>query len=203
MRAVQVGRNATACGRLYDGLMNRRDRGSAAASDLVVEIALFLCSYAPLFLILAIRFTEHWLELLCGGLFALGLAGGLAVVLRYRGVSGRSWTATRVEDRGAEVAGYLASYILPFVVVAEPSWRDLVGYAIFFLVAGTIYIRSGMLQINPTLYLFGWRVLAVSLGDRWTGYALARSSLAPGDSIEVRRVTEHVFMAIPESRRAA
>ncbi len=182
--------------------MNRTENAQATASDLIVELALFLCSYAPLFLILAIRFTEHWLEALCGGLFVLGLGGGLAVVLRYRGVSGRSWTATRVEDRGAEVAGYLASYILPFVVVPEPSWRDLVGYAIFFLVAATIYIRSGMLQINPTLYLFGWRVFAVSLGDRWTGYALARGSLARGDSIEVRRVTERVFVATSEARRA-
>ena len=104
--------------------MNRTENAQATASDLIVELVLFLCSYAPLFLILAIRFTEHWLEALCGGLFVLGLGGGLAVVLRYSGVSGRSWTATRVEDRGAEVAGYLASYILPFVVVPEPSWRD-------------------------------------------------------------------------------
>jgi hypothetical protein len=42
----------------------------------------------------------------------------------------------RVEDRGAEVAGYLASYILPFVVVPEPGWSDLVGYAIFLVVRG-------------------------------------------------------------------
>jgi hypothetical protein len=101
------------------------ERGKAAASDLIVELALFLCSYAPLFLILAIRFTDYWLEALCGGLFVLGLGGGLAVVLRYRGVSGRSWTAARVEDRGVEVVGYLASYILPFVVVSEPVARAL------------------------------------------------------------------------------
>jgi hypothetical protein len=172
--------------------MDWRYRAGVTASDVIVELALFLCSYAPLFLILAIRFNERWLEVLCGGLFLLGLGGGLSVVLRYRG---RSWIATRVEDRGAEVAGYLASYILPFVVVAEPSWRDLVGYAIFFVVAGTIYIRSGMLQINPTLYLLGWRVFAVSLGDRWTGYALTRGALAHGDTVEVKRVTERVFMA--------
>jgi hypothetical protein len=184
--------------------MNAVGRANATASDLIVEILLFLCSYAPLFLILAIRFTEHWLEALCGGLFLLGLGGGLAVILRYRAVSGRSWTATRVEDRGAEVAGYLASYILPFVVVPEPGWRDLVGYAIFFVVAATIYIRSGMLQINPTLYLFGWRVFAVSLGESWTGYALARSSLGHGDTVHVRRVTERVFMTTgSEGKRAA
>src|SRR5262249_9898715 len=132
------------------------------------------------------------------------LSGGVGVVLRYRSVSGRSWRATRVEDRGAEVAGYLASYILPFVVVPEPNWRDLTGYAIFLVVAATIYVRSGLLQINPTLYLLGWRVFAVTLGGSWTGFALSRRSIALGDVVEVRRVTERVFMAsTPKETRAA
>lgn len=183
-------------------VMNTAGQVSTATSDLFVELTLFLCSFAPLFLILSIRFRAHWLEALCGGLCLLGLAGGLAIVSRYRRVTGRTWTATRVEDRGAEVAGYLASYILPFVVVPEPGWRDLVGYAIFLAVAATIYVRSGMLQINPTLYLFGWRVFAVSIGAKWSGYALARGALTEGETIEVRRVTDRVFMTTTGTRRA-
>jgi hypothetical protein len=81
------------------------------------------------------------------------------------------------------------------VTVAQPGWRDLVGYAIFLAVAGAVYIRSGMLQVNPTLYLLGWRVFAVSLGPDWTGYALSRSGIAGGQTVEVRRVTDRVFMA--------
>jgi hypothetical protein len=177
-------------------------RTAAAASDLVVELLLFLCSFAPLFLILAIRFRSPWLEAVCGGLFLIGLGGGLAVVWRYDRVSGRSWTATRVEDRGAEVAGYVASYILPFVVIPEPGWRDLVGYAIFLVVAATIYIRSGMLQINPTLYLLGWRVFSVAVSDQWSGYAITRHALAPGDTVDVRRVTDRVFLGEKERRAA-
>jgi hypothetical protein len=181
-------------------VLNTTGQAKATASDLTVELTLFLCSFAPLFLILAVRFTDHWLQAVCGALFLLGLGGGLAVVLRYRGVSGRSWTVTRVEDRGADVAGYLASYILPFVVLPEPSWRDLVGYLIFLIVAATIYIRSGMLQINPTLYLLGWRIFAVSIGETWSGYALARGPLAQGDIVQVRRVTERVFMVKSKAR---
>jgi uncharacterized membrane protein YqaE (UPF0057 family) len=171
------------------------ERAGAGGSDLLVEVLLFLCSYAPLFLILAIRFRDPWLEAACGVLFLVGLGGGLAVVLRYRAVSGQSWKATRVEDRGYEVAGYLASYLLPFVTVPQPGWRDLVGYAIFLAVAAAVYIRSGMLQVNPTLYLLGWRVFAVNLGPHWTGYALSRSGIAGGQTVEVRRVTDRVFMA--------
>jgi hypothetical protein len=174
--------------------MSASHEATASASDLAVDLLLFLCSFAPLFLILTVRFRDVWLEIICGGLFVSGLGGGLLIVWRYRGVSGRSWTATRAEDRGGEVAGYLASYILPFVVIPEPGWRDLVGYAIFLAVAATIYIRSGMLQINPTLYLLGWRVFAVTVGDDWNGFAISRRSLAAGDTVEVRRVSDRVFL---------
>jgi Transposase IS116/IS110/IS902 family len=35
-----------------------------------------------------------------------------------------------------------------------------------------------MLQINLSLYLFGWRVFDVSVGESWSGYTLARGSRA-------------------------
>jgi hypothetical protein len=173
------------------------------ASDLVVDISLFLCSYAPLFAILAIRFRTVWLEIACAALAALGLAAGLAVIARFRRLAGQRWTATHVEDRGYEVAGYLASYLLPFVTVPEPGVRDLIGYAIFLFIAGVVYIRSGMLQVNPTLYLLGWRVMAVTVGEGWVGFALGRRTLRPGQAISVRRVTERVFIASNNDERDA
>jgi hypothetical protein len=63
--------------------------------------------YAPLFAILAIRFRTAWLEIACAALASLGLAAGVAVIARYRRLAGQRWTATQVEDRGYEVAGYL------------------------------------------------------------------------------------------------
>jgi hypothetical protein len=42
------------------------------AADLVVDVSLFLCSYAPLFAILAIRFRTTWLEIACAALATPG-----------------------------------------------------------------------------------------------------------------------------------
>jgi hypothetical protein len=39
-------------------------------------------------------------------------------------------------------AGYLASYLLPFLTVAEPSWRDLVAYGLFLAVTATVYMAQ-------------------------------------------------------------
>jgi hypothetical protein len=41
---------------------------------------------------------------------------------------------------------------------------------------------------------FGWRVFVVSVGESWSGSALARGSRAGGDIVEVRRVTDRVFV---------
>jgi hypothetical protein len=184
-------------------VVNGARRWDEIVADLLVEVSLFLCSYAPLFAILAIRFHAAWLEVLCGGLAVVGFAAGVAVVARFRGLVGQEWRATRIEDRGYEVAGYLASYLLPFVTVTEPGVRDLVGYAIFLVIAGVVYIRSGMLQINPTLYLLGWRVMQVTVGERWVGYALGRRTLRPGEPLNVRRVTDRVFIASRAEERDA
>jgi len=75
-------------------------------SDLTVELALFLCSYAPLFVILAIRFRTTALIVACASLATIGAVGGITVLLRFRSVAASAWTVRAVEDRGGEVAGY-------------------------------------------------------------------------------------------------
>jgi hypothetical protein len=72
---------------------------------------------------------------------------------------------TKVTDASGEVAGYLASYLLPFVTVTSPTMTDLIGYGIFFVVLAAIFLRSNLAQINPTLYVIGFRVVRVTIAD--------------------------------------
>jgi hypothetical protein len=181
--------------------VNRRQRWAARSAELVVEIPLFASSYAPLFLILAIRFERVWLEIVCGALAAVGFGVALFVFARYRSLTADSWRVTHVEDRGPEVAGYLAAYLLPFVAVPEPTWRDIAGYGIFLLVAGVIYVRSAMIQINPTLYLFGWRLAEVTVNDAWPAYLLFRRS-EPEGGITAVRMTERLLVEAPNGGAA-
>lgn len=142
---------------------------------------LFLGSYSLLFVLLALRFRQPELEAVCGGIAALGFLDMAWIVF---GVSRRTGAdplrLATVDDAGPEVAGYVATYLLPFLTVAEPDGRDIAAYAIFLAVTGLIYVRSDMAQINPTLYLLGRRVLKVVTDQDWDGYVIARSSLKPG-----------------------
>lgn len=142
---------------------------------------LFFGSYALLFLLLALRFEESWLQITCGALSIVGLTDMAWIVF---GVSRRTASEpvrlAAIDDAGPAIAGYLATYLLPFLTVPQPSERDLVAYLIFLLVTGLVYVRSEMTQINPTLYVLGRRVVRISTDRGWKGYLVARSAVDVG-----------------------
>jgi hypothetical protein len=157
-------------------------------STLVVRGFLFLSSYAPLFVILAIRFQGAALRGVCAGLAAVGL-GYLAVVLWVipRAAQPRVYPVEEVNDASGEVAGYLATYLVPFVTVTSPSAADVIGYCILALVVLVIFMRSDLAQINPALYLLGRRVASITAGGR-SYYLVCRRLPRPPRRIDAVRV---------------
>jgi hypothetical protein len=143
---------------------------------------LFLGSYAPLLVILFVRFTEPWLQILC----ALGAIAGAALTIwvlrsnRPAGNATASIEVTRVEDSGDQATAYLVTYLLPFAAVARPDPREAVAYLIYFLVLGIVYTGSDMQMLNPTLYLLRHRVSRVTTNGGRTLLAISRRRLLPG-----------------------
>jgi len=189
-------------GNVADGLVGTRaspgrimQRFTGQASDLLIRVRLFLSSYAPLFLILGVRFTDVWLTWSFLVLATLSIVTGLLIFRSARQIATGEYVFTSVEDRGAEVSGYLATYLLPFVTVVSPSLRDIIGYAIFFGIAGVLYVRSEMIQINPTLYIFGWKVVAVTVDKTWTAHLLTRGDITPGTTVSAVRFRDKIFIA--------
>ena len=157
-------------------------------SVFIVRCQLFLSSYAPLFVILAIRFHGAALKAVCAGLAAAGLAYLLVVVwILPRRAQPREYPVASADDASGEVAGYLATYLVPFVTVPSPTAADLAGYCILVIVVLAIFTRSELARINPTLYLLGWRVAAIGTGQ-YSYYLVCRHLPRPGTTIEAARV---------------
>lgn len=158
----------------------------APMTELVRRTRLFLGSYALLFLILALRFSSGGLQIACAVIAATGFLDMAWIVY---GVPLRTSAdpvkVKEVRDVGPEVSGYLATYLLPFVTVPEPSVRDILAYLTFVLVTGLIYVRSEMTQINPTLYILGRRVMSITTTGGWVGHIVSQSRLEPGNCIRV------------------
>jgi hypothetical protein len=155
-------------------------------TDTLRRARLFLGSYTTLFVLLALRFRSGRLEIACA---ALALVGVVDMVWIVFGVSSRTapepLRVATVKDTGPEVAGYLATYLLPFLTVAEPTGRDLAAYGLFLAVSGLVYVRSEMAQINPTLYVLGRRVVRLGSDQGWEGHVIMRSSAKAGEVIRV------------------
>jgi len=150
---------------------------------------LYLSSYAALFGILAVRFNGLALRLVCAGLFAAGVLDTFRITTKIRsGLVQHEITVKSSEDTGGEVSGYLASYLLPFVTVPTPGWRDLLGYGLFLLVGLVIYVRSNLVRVNPTLYLLGYRVLHVRYGAGRDQFLVTRIAPSDGETVNVADV---------------
>ena len=150
------------------------------------DLALFLSSYMLLFVALAFRFDcPQWLSRSCWILVALGGCSAVWILGTWR-LRGRSpIRILTVEERGADVGGYLTTYLLPVAVIGAPTTRDIVAYAIVLCAIALVYMRAGLVYINPTLYLCGLRPYHVETYEGQRGYLLARKRPNVGDELEV------------------
>jgi hypothetical protein len=152
----------------------------------VTDTLLFLSSYVVLFAALALRFQcPQWLPIVCWSVAGLGVASVIYLLVVQRFLTADLITIKTVEDRGPDVAGYVATYLLPLVVVEAPTNRDLLAYLLVFAAMGLIYVRSRLIQVNPTLYFFGYRLFRITTEDGFEGYLLTIDEPRPDDRLRV------------------
>jgi hypothetical protein len=150
---------------------------------LILKIRLFFGSYAPLFAILAIRFDNRRLSAACAIVAVLSAASMFLILRAVGNIEPDPHEIRAITDQGGQVAGYLATYLLPFVTVDDPSARDVIAYAAFVAVVGIVYIQAEMAQINPLLYLIGLKVYSVTTTDGWSGFLITRRQLRVGSKV--------------------
>lgn len=172
-----------------------------------LRIQLFLISYTPLALIFAIRAIpssngeqlRSWL--VPAGFAVLALLGlALAVGLLRGGdrVSPVDLKVAGIQDEGGQAAGYLATYLFPFVLFDGASWRAWAAYGIYFLVLAPVTMRSNLILVNPTLYLLRRRVVRIDFetkrgvgpADRQSAILICRNLPKVGDPVSVVRLAD-------------
>lgn len=155
---------------------------------------LFLSSYAPLFVMLAIRFDDSTLRIWCA-LIAVAGAIALPVVmsLQRKGFPGEH-TIVSVQTGGTGASSYLAGYLLPFLTVSRPTTIDLVAYGVFLLVALLVHLRTEIIQVNPTLFIFGWRIYGFTDSKGLQGHIISKKRVVAGDTVKAHRMTDDVLL---------
>jgi uncharacterized membrane protein (DUF373 family) len=143
---------------------------------------LFLSSYSPLFLILALKNVdrEAWetpgrsfLAMLLDSFppFALVLIAVVLVSSAWLYIFLRSapsriqrskWDTTSVaKHKTGDSLNYIITYIIPFLGFSIDNFWDIAAVGILLIVVGVIYVNSNLLYVNPMLSLFGYRIFEV------------------------------------------
>jgi Ni/Fe-hydrogenase subunit HybB-like protein len=172
------------------GVLNRR-----------MMALLFLSSYSPLFILLALRTFHKSAPMFILSCTALGIAivgiALFAIAARLR--SAETHRVLSAEARDGDLAGFAATYLLPFLGIFGAGWRDVLALALFIVLIGVIYVQSRMIFVNPVLIVFGYHIYFVQtttapsgsepklVPSRWL--VCRRDTVAEGDMIDVRQVT--------------
>lgn len=169
--------------------------GPAAAGrrDLIVtrllQARLLLSSYAALNLILFARINPQAPKLACLGLALIGIADGYRMTRMAKDRDLQPVIFKNVRDSGAEVAAYVATYVLPLIAAPNPDGWDLFAYGVYGVVIILISVNSKLLQVNPTLYGFGRRLVTVTRQDGTEQLLICRR--VPPSNVRVY-VTRHL-----------
>ena len=167
---------------------------------LATKIIMFLSSYSPVFILLSFRTPQWWAKTLLLGLTAVSLVG-LWLILTW--TKRKPVTTSHVisrRDAGAEASGFLAAYLLPILVFDTTDWYFFWACFVFLSIALIVTVRSSLIQVNPVLFILGWRILAVEVaarqGDKVTvsRYLLTRKDVRVGAEIKGYRLGKDVLL---------
>jgi len=142
------------------------ETGNRTAARKVVGSRLFLISYTPLWAIFAIRSDTELGRVVFWALTGWGLLDALRLIEAGLRRSSRRVRFDDVLDKSGEVSGYLATYLLPFISGPPSNLTAWLAYAVYFIVAWAIFVRSSLGLVNPTLYLLGWQVVEATRHGR-------------------------------------
>jgi hypothetical protein len=165
---------------------------------LLFRIALFLSSYAPLFLLMAYTnrhcATTLWTLV---GVTVLGLVALMWVMLALRDEVGPILRVAHARPNDGDVLAYTATYLVPFIGVDLTKIDGVVVFVGFLLVLGLVYINSDMLFVNPVLSLFGFHTFAVTdRDDHEYSLITRRDGLDPGAELRPAQVTRYIRVEV-------
>lgn len=127
---------------------------------------MFLSSYAFLFLALAIKNYQQKTVFIL-----LVLASFIGVLATFFMTSTRinpdEAKVTNIHTKNEQVAGYLVTYVLPFLGFDFENKSDQLALLVIFIIICILYIRADLIYINPTLLLLGYNIFDVTLDEKY------------------------------------
>lgn len=171
------------------------------ATQLARLVRLFLVAFAPLMLILAIQTfndfctggTRTWVFWITAVWSVIGLLDGWWLPRGALKKGSIKAVFYDIQDQSGAVAAYLATYLLPFIGIEFSTIQEVLALVVYFLIVLMIFLQSDLAAINPTLYIFGWRIVHARVrfpnnsNMKVVVLTKRQSQLSPEESVSVVR----------------
>jgi hypothetical protein len=164
-----------------------------------VRCMLFICSYFPLTVIFGILYWSQQ-PLLSIVVVILGLLGLIVTLVYVFGLSRKmeptQGKVVERQEKGSDVMGYIAGYIVPFATFPLGGWQQIASFLMFMFVLGVIYVNSEMIRVNPVLNIIGYRLYEVTVenGEDSVSLITRRRRVRRGDVIRFVDVGPGIFL---------
>ena len=129
-----------------------------------IRFVLFVSSYWPALLILAIRYwgSDPSLAVELGVLASLLFVFAGACFVSLRGGRVDDLTIITADCQREVFSSYLLGYLLPVILVDLRDSSAVTAVLVFLLMLGLVVVRSNFIYANPILGLMGYRVYHVT-----------------------------------------
>jgi hypothetical protein len=180
-----------------DGLVCLSLPGPGPMPNALTRIILFCSSYAPLFLILAIRswIDNRWLAVSLAAVATVSVLVLWLFVRKARTLAAQKVAITSVISRDGDAMSYIVTYLLPFLAVDFTKPSDVVSLGIVFGVIGLLYVNSNLIHTNPLLNLVRYHIFEVQDSDgKTTALITRRSYIRNGAELDIVSLGDYVSM---------
>ncbi len=179
----------------------------------IVQILLFIISYAPLYLILFFQNLNDmiynkenafigWHVLAKNNQISISFlllifVSILLYFLLYRIVMKSSSVKIKIlkiQDNHSEHLSYLATYILPFVGLKFDNWQNIISTVALFYVLGHIYIKTNLILTNPTLTFFGFLISRINDEQEGSKIIIHKAKLQKGKELDFVHLTQNIYI---------
>jgi hypothetical protein len=163
------------------------------------QLALFLSSYAPLFVVFALldSFGRGWPSVACVALAVVGVASAVTVFLASRRLAPQPLEVATAQVRDGDALAYIATYLVPFSAITATTARERAALAVFVLLIAVLYIRAELFYVNPLLALAGYRLFQVVTPAGGSVVLLSRRRFLRADTVQLaRRISDFVYWEV-------
>lgn len=162
------------------------------------KTALFLSSYAPLWVIFAAMNyrMSAIIFYVSVALFVIGMALTILVLNHIRSLEGQYLKVASIRKADHEIMSYIASYLIPFASTTFEQPEQVFSLCVFLAVLYVVYVNSDMIHINPTFSLLGYRLYEVEDHEGKTYSLITRHKQKNRTTIKIVHVEDDILWDI-------